>query len=392
MNRPFAGTRNRSSWNLLLLLGGGMHGGKVRNETKEPRPDHPMGVELATSPRRSRSTRRKRSARAAAHRGCALALAAFAAAPLESRLQACELRPTLHHDALGVSDGQTIELDNGKAIRLAAILPPTAYDSPAAPTNWPLETSTIRALEKLTGSGTLALAPEREAPDRYGRLIAQAFLIPPDGRDQTAAAGSPATAAPPAAAQWLQARLVSQGHARVTLTPEISTQCAEAVLAAEADAEADHLGLWREALYQPKSAGDPRAPLAYRSTFQIVVGTIHAVTSRGRAAYLNFAEDWQRDFTARIRQDALKRAGIPAKALDRLTGRTVRIRGWIERRGGPLITVWRLEQIELLAKDAATSAVRQTPPRLATSLSEEPGTASPEPTPALQKGKAPAPK
>jgi hypothetical protein len=88
----------------------------------------------------------------------------------------------------------------------------------------------------------------------------------------------------------------------------------------------------------------------------------------------------------------LKRAGISAKALDRLTGRTVRIRGWIERRGGPLITVWRLAQIELLAKNAGPDGARQTPPRLATSLSEEAGTVSLETPAALQRGKAPAPK
>ena len=125
-----------------------------------------------------------------------------------------------------------------------------------------------------------------------------------------------------------------------------------------------------------------------------MVGTVHAVTSRGQATYLNFAEDWQRDFTARIRRDTLKLAGTPAKALDRLTGQTVRIRGWIERRGGPLITVWRLEQIELLAKAPATvtAVVRQTPPRLANSLSEEAGVASPDPTDPLEQQKAPTPK
>ena len=150
--------------------------------------------------------------------------------------------------------------------------------------------------------------------------------------------------------------------------------------------------MYKRQLYHLKSASDPRALLAYRSTFQIAVGTVHAVAARGRATYLNFAGDWQRDFTARIRQDALKRAGIAAKALDRLTGRTVRIRGWIERRGEPLITVWRLEQIELLAKKAGPDGARQTPPRLATSLSEEAGPVSLETPAALQKGKAPAPK
>ena len=152
-----------------------------------------MGVELATSPRRSRSTRRKRAGLAAARRACALALAALVAMSLESRLQAFELRPTLHHDALGVSDGQTIELDNGKAVRLAAILPPTAYDSPTAPAYWPPETSTIEAHQKLAASATLVLAPEREAPDHYGRLIAQAFLAPPDALTRTPPDGLPAS-------------------------------------------------------------------------------------------------------------------------------------------------------------------------------------------------------
>ena len=172
-----------------------------------------MGVELETSPQRLQSTRRKRPGRTAADWARSIAVAALVAGAPPGRLEACELRPPHHHDVVRVSDGRTIELDNGKAVRLAAILPPTAYDSPAAPINWPLETLTIRALERLTAAGTLALAPEREAPDRYGRLIAQAFLVPPDGRGQTPPARSPASAQP-AAAQWLQARLVSQGHAR----------------------------------------------------------------------------------------------------------------------------------------------------------------------------------
>jgi len=70
----------------------------------------------------------------------------------------------------------------------------------------------------------------------------------------------------------------------------------------------------------------------------------------------------------------------------------VRIRGWIERRGGPLITVWRLEQIELLARHAGAALERHAPPRLATQLPQEPIAISTDPSHPRQQQKAPAPK
>ena len=61
---------------------------------------------------------------------------------------------------------------------------------------------------------------------------------------------------------------------------------------------------------------------------------------------------------------SIRQRNISFTALKRLKDRSVRIRGWIERRNGPLITVWRPEQVELLRRTSTGDVVRFNPPRL----------------------------
>ena len=63
---------------------------------------------------------------------------------------------------------------------------------------------------------------------------------------------------------------------------------------------------------------------------------------------MNFGRRWSEDFTVTIakRNERIVRgAGLDLKALAR---RTIRVRGWVEERGGPWIEVTRPEQIEVL--------------------------------------------
>ena len=79
--------------------------------------------------------------------------------------------------------------------------------------------------------------------------------------------------------------------------------------------------------------------LGYRGDFVAEV--------RGRI-YLNFGDDWRRDFTVRIAprdKRAFARAGLDLLALE---GRTIRVRGWIKWRDGPMIDATHPEQIELV--------------------------------------------
>ena len=64
--------------------------------------------------------------------------------------------------------------------------------------------------------------------------------------------------------------------------------------------------------------------------------------------YLNFAPDWRSDFTISIaRRDAaaFARAGLDPNAL---SGKRLRVRGWLAWRNGPMIEATHPEQIELL--------------------------------------------
>jgi hypothetical protein len=83
-------------------------------------------------------------------------------------------------------------------------------------------------------------------------------------------------------------------------------------------------------------------------SFQIVEGRVEDVAeSRGRI-YLNFGEDWRTDFTATVApsdRDSFSGSGIQ---LPDLEGRAIRVRGWLERRNGPMIDVTHPEQIELV--------------------------------------------
>lgn len=256
-----------------------------------------------------------------------------------------------------VIDARTLKLDDGIELRLASILGPTPYDSPAAPKKWPAEAIAIDALTKRVLGKNIAISLERTGRDRYGRRIGHGLLIDTSSGPTATIENS-----------WLQALAVRAGEARVALAPSIDEPCATLLLRLEAEASAAQRGLWRLALYQAKRANEPGQLLRYRSTFQIVEGVVARVAPGRTAVYLNFGSNWKRDFTAKFGRPALRRANISVNALKRLTKHTVRVRGWVEKRNGPLITIWRPEQIELLSKPATGDARRLAPPRLLTDL------------------------
>jgi endonuclease YncB( thermonuclease family) len=268
-------------------------------------------------------------------------------------VRACELPTTQHHAATEIVDGRTLKLDDGSRLRLASLLSPTAYDSPSAPKQWPAEAAAIRALVGLAQHRNIAIALERPQRDRWGRHVGHALLSPPSDTEVKHIKN-----------KWLQAILMRQGHARVALTPETSAACAELLLTLEAKAASDRLGIWREALYQAKRAEDTGQLIRLRSTYQIVEGVVARVAVHRSTVYLNFGKNWRRDFTAKIKRATLKRARLTPDDIKKIYKTPVRIRGWLEKRNGPMITIWRLEQIELLSLEADGTTARHAPPRL----------------------------
>jgi len=69
---------------------------------------------------------------------------------------------------------------------------------------------------------------------------------------------------------------------------------------------------------------------------------------RGRL-YLNFGQDWRTDVTVSVRSAALRTFPPEAREAVHWQGRSVRVRGWVQRYNGPLIEADHPEAIELLA-------------------------------------------
>jgi micrococcal nuclease len=96
------------------------------------------------------------------------------------------------------------------------------------------------------------------------------------------------------------------------------------------------------------NADDTERIARLKSTYQLVEGVVAAVGEAGGRIYLNFAKDWRSDFTIVVEGSdagAFRTAGMELKTL---AGKSVRVRGWVEWRNGPMIAASHPEQIELL--------------------------------------------
>ncbi len=130
-----------------------------------------------------------------------------------------------------------------------------------------------------------------------------------------------------------------------------SRACAIELLRRETLARKAKLGLWASSYYALLNAENPTDVLAERGHFALVEGKVLSVRESGATIYVNFGKRWTEDFTVTI----LKRneRNFTAVGLDpkTLAGRKIRVRGWIEERGGPWIDATRPEQIEFADRD-----------------------------------------
>ena len=166
----------------------------------------------------------------------------------------------------------------------------------------------------LAGGDTVLKQAEAQKTDRYGRLVGYAFVTR-DGAEHA-----------------VQAELIAAGFARVA-------------------ARATKLGLWASSYYDSLHADDPANVLAEQGILRWSRVRWFRYAKAGATIYVNFGRRWSTDCTVTI----LKRnarsftaAGLEPKTL---AGRRIRVRGWIEERGGPWIEATRPEQIEFTDRE-----------------------------------------
>lgn len=216
-----------------------------------------------------------------------------------------------------VIDARTLRLQDGREVRLAGV-----EDTVSGVAAKPAQRV---ALENLTTGRDLTLRGA-SAPDRYGRVVAMAFI---QGQDQP-----------------IQTRLIEEGHLVVTAAFD-NEDCAAYLRRSEARARRARRGLWAEpaALKNTEMPGDI---LAVVGQFVVAEGRVDSVREAGATLYINFGRRWTQDFAVTIsgrNKAAFEAAGVPFKSLER---KRVRVRGWVEQRGGPRIHASWSGQIEVV--------------------------------------------
>src|SRR4030081_934970 len=242
-----------------------------------------------------------------------LILVAVAAGPAVAA--GCAFEPQGEGRVAAVIDSRTFRLQDGREARLAGIEPVL-----------PEKASRRSALSAIIAGRDVTLRGEDDTPDRYGRQPAFVFLV--------------------ASENSVPGLLLAQGEALASATVT-NKDCALLLTAAEAAARQAKQGTWADpaAIKNAESSGDILAGIG---RFTLVEGKVLSVRQAGATTYLNFGRNWTRDFAVTISRrmiPAVEGAGIVLKSLE---NRRIRVRGWVEARGGPRIEVLRVGQIELL--------------------------------------------
>jgi endonuclease YncB( thermonuclease family) len=232
----------------------------------------------------------------------------------------CAFAPQGEGRVAEIIDARSFRLADGRDVILAGIEPATSSDSNA---------SQSAALAAIIAGHDVTLGGNDDMPDRYGRQPAFVF------------ADSSETS--------VQAQLLAQGAALVAATVT-DKDCAAALVAAEAAARIAKRGIWADptVIKNTESSGDILAGIG---RFMLVEGKVLSVRQAGATTYLNFGRNWTRDFAVTIPKRMIavfEGAGIMLKSLE---NRRIRVRGWIEARGGPRIEALRVGQIELLGEN-----------------------------------------
>jgi endonuclease YncB( thermonuclease family) len=240
----------------------------------------------------------------------------------------CGLEPGPTRAVVRVIDGMTAELDDRTTIRLAGVLAPRAEDVGAARSVWEPETASHRGLAALIEGKSVTLAFAGPRADRYGRTLAHLFVGEADRRI------------------WVQGRLAETGHARIVATPQ-SDACMAQLLAREAIARNERLGLWSHAAYQVLPADRPSELARFNGTLALVRGRVARVQTGRQATLIDMQSDERDGRTLRLvvprPSRALAEFGKPALT----AGTAVLVRGWIElgSRGLPEIVLLARGQI-----------------------------------------------
>ena len=222
-----------------------------------------------------------------------------------------------------VVDARSLRLADGRTIRLSGIEPFGLLTSDPER----MEAELLKRLTELVEGREIAIQIVATDPDRYGRFSAMAAI---DG-------------------ELLQETVAGEGLA-VAFAYEDALPCFDRIIAAENEARNQHRGFWTGELPQAR----PEALAGWIGRFVIFEGKVISVGNRRSRTYLNFGFRWTEDATAEIAAENRELFGGEA-VLDALAGRRIRVRGFLEQKGGPMVVLRSPTQLEVLPGGVADS-------------------------------------
>lgn len=233
--------------------------------------------------------------------------------------QTCDLAEAPSARVDTVPDARTVALADGRKLRPAGI-ETFALLSPGDPH---VEAPVLTRMRALMEGMEVRLRAVGRKPDRYGRV--PALIALPDGR-------------------LLTEELAAEGLA-IAFSEDDGLPCFAPLLAAEAEARRAGRGHWSGDLAQLPAAR-PKALAGPAGRFAIFQGKVISVGTRKWRTYLNFGYRWSEDVTVTIEARDRERFGGDA-GLERLAGRRVRVRGFLDTRSGPTMTIRSPNQLEI---------------------------------------------
>lgn len=145
--------------------------------------------------------------------------------------------------------------------------------------------------------------------------------------------------------RWIQAELVSSGLAW-SYSSETNRDLALPLLALEEMARSAQKGFWTKPIFFIK---DNQTIHGTRESFEVFQGVVQSVASSDDRTWINFGADYKTDFTLELDHTQMPKFRLDAKKyvdLKALKGMTIRTRGWVEEKNGPMIPLTHPEQIE----------------------------------------------
>jgi micrococcal nuclease len=246
--------------------------------------------------------------------------------------QTCQLTPGGEGVVVAVTGPQMLRLADGRFVRLAEVAVPSSpsgsgFDSTASATTFLRSAALGRKVEVKFGG---------DPRDRYGVYAAHVFVA----------------SDPPS---WLQGDLVSAGLALAFPQADNRT-CSRQLVALEAEAREKMRGNWGNALFKVLPARDGRTLSNLAGTYQIVEGAVDHVTQAGARTLLHYGEEGKPHFVAVIEPPAQKQ--LRDRTLESWRDQRLRVRGWIERKKGPSLSIALPEQVERVGDQSAVAAPR----------------------------------